>query len=117
MPATVAISSKRKNQCVIVKCAHIQTCLGFTMCPLHTKPLCSTVCSASKSKSGQKKLGFKNYVIPNWNFHDFFQKEKVKEEQKVSFRTSYPKGNQGPTKATLKQVNYKIVLKVTRIDT
>ena len=60
MPATVAISSKRKNQCVIVKCAHIQTCLGFTMCPLHTKPLCCTVCSASKSKSGQKKLGFTN---------------------------------------------------------
>ena len=45
------------------------------------------------------------------------KKEKVKEEQKVSFRTSYPKGKQGPTKATLKQFNYKIDLKVTKINT
>ena len=47
---------------------------------------------------------------------------KVKEEQKVSFRTwyhviiAYTKGEQRPTKATLKQVNYKIDFKVTKIN-
>ena len=44
------------------------------------------------------------------------EKEKVKEEQKVSFRTWYPKSKKGPTKGTLKQVNYKIDFKVTKIN-